>query len=132
MPSNARHPSIIILCAAAALSPTGLSAGIAMAQNDPPASAPTGQKTTQTDETTVKTFAVALAAVKDVQTTYIEKIQNAKEPDVAAMLQREAQSEMIKVVQKNGLSVEQYNLLAQQMQTDPDFRQQVERATGNP
>ncbi len=126
MPSNARHPSIIILCIAAVLS----SAGIAAAQNNPPA--PAQQKPAQADETTVKTFAVALAAVKDVQTTYIDKIQNAKEPDVAAMLQREAQSEMIKVVQEKGLSVEQYNLLAQQMQTDPDFRQQVERATANP
>jgi hypothetical protein len=129
MPSKVRFPSLIAISVAAALS----SATIASAQNNPPSrsATPAEQKTTQTDGDTVKTFAVTLAAVKDVQTSYIEKIQNAKEPDVAAMLQREAQSEMIRVVQNNGLSVEQYNLLARQMQTDPDFRQQVERATGN-
>jgi len=129
MPSNIRLSSLIAISVAAALS----SAAIAADQNNPqsPATAPAEQKTTQTDGNTVKTFAVTLAAVKEVQTSYIEKIQNAKEPDVAATLQREAQSEMIKVVQKNGLSVEQYNLLARQMQTDPDFRQQVERATAD-
>ncbi len=92
-----------------------------------PAAANPPQSVEQTDDDTVRTFAVALAAVQDVQIQYIEKIKSAREPEVATQLQREAQSEMVKAVETKGLSVNQYNSLAQQMHADPGFRQRVER-----
>jgi DNA-binding transcriptional regulator YdaS (Cro superfamily) len=93
-----------------------------------PAPAVPSQSVEKTDEGTVKTFAVALAAVQDVQIEYIEKIKATNEPTVVAQLQNEAHSKMVKVVETKGLSVNQYNGLAQQMQADPSFRQRVERA----
>lgn len=106
--------------------------GPAIAQNNnsspgAPAAAHPPQSVEQTDDDTVRTFAVALAAVQDVQIEYIEKIKSAREPEVATQLQREAQSEMVKAVETKGLSVNQYNSLAQQMHADPGFRQRVER-----
>lgn len=121
--SQSIRTTIISAVAFAALA--GFS-GLATAQSAAPA-AP-AQSAAHTDENTVQTFAVALAAVKDVQTEYIEKIKAANEPDVATRLQHEAQSEMVKAVETKGLSVNQYNSLAQQMQADPGFRQRVERA----
>jgi Spy/CpxP family protein refolding chaperone len=80
------------------------------------------------DENTVQSFAVALAEVQDIKVEYTEKIKSVKEPEVSGLLQREAQVEMVKAVQKKGFSVDQYNSLARQMQTDAEFRGRVERA----
>lgn len=110
----------------------GLSGAAAGQSTAPGTPAPpvTSQSVEKTDETTVRTFAVALAAVQDVQIEYIEKIRATNEPAVATQLQNEAQSKMIQAVETKGLSVNQYNSLAQQMQADPSFRQRVERAMG--
>lgn len=104
--------------------------GLASGQNSTrtPAPTPPSQAAEQADERTVQTFAVALAAVQDVQVEYIEKIKTANEPAVTSQLQNEARSKMIQAVQIQGFTVDQYNSLAQQMQSDPGFRQRVERA----
>lgn len=103
--------------------------GTAAGQTNPgaPATTQTPPPGEHADEVTVQSFAVALAAVEDVKTEYTQKIREAREPEVATRLQREAQSEMIKAVETKGLTVNQYNLLAQQMQVDLAFRQRVER-----
>lgn len=93
-----------------------------------PAPADSSPSVSTTDDHTVQTFAVALAAVQDVQVEYIEKIKATDEPSKSAQLQNEAQSKMISAVEAKGLSVNQYNSLAQQMQSDPGFRQRVESA----
>jgi hypothetical protein len=123
----------VITTTIAAIAFTALSgfSGLATAQSatpGTPAPAAPSQSADQTDENTVQTFAVALAAVKDVQIEYIEKIKAANEPEAANQLQQEAQSKMVNAVETKGLSVNQYNSLAQQMQADPGFRQRVERA----
>lgn len=112
---------------------TGFS-GLASGQNSTPgtpAPTPPSQAVGQIDERTIKTFAVALAAVQDVQIEYIEKIKATNEPAVTSQLQNEARSKMIQAVETKGFSVDQYNSLAQQMQSDPSFRQRVERAMQN-
>lgn len=103
--------------------------GTAAGQTNPgaPAATQTPSPGEQADDVTVQSFAIALAAVEDVKTEYTQKIREAREPEVATSLQREAQSEMIKAVETKGLTVNQYNILAQQMHTDLAFRQRVER-----
>jgi hypothetical protein len=80
------------------------------------------------DDETVKTFASALTAVQEIQTDYKPRIEQAREPDVANTLQREAQAEMVEAVKEEGLTVQQYNTLAQQLQANPEFRSKVQRA----
>jgi hypothetical protein len=80
------------------------------------------------DQKTVETFASALAAVQEIQAEYKARIEQAREPEVATTLQREAQTEMVEAVKEKGLSVQRYNQYAQLMQANPGFRKQVERA----
>ena len=110
---------VIALVALAGISGTAAGQSRQQAQQDPAAQQPA-------DKATVESFAVALAEVKQIQSVYTEKIQSAKEPEVANILQREAQTEMVKAVQKKWLTVNQYNRLAQKMDADPEFRVQVE------
>lgn len=113
----------------AALATLASAPGTAVSQSRPqqPAAAQQGAQQQTEDKATVETFAVALLEVKKIQSEYTEKIQVAKEPEVATLLQREAQTEMIKAVQNKGLTVNQYNNLAQKMDADPQFRGEVER-----
>lgn len=124
-------PKPLLITAIAFTATAGLS-GLAIGQSTAPpgTSAPPANSgsVSTTDEQMVKTFAVALAEVQDVQIEYIEKIKATNEPTVSAQLQSEAQSKMINAVETKGLSVNQYNSLTQKMQTDPSFKQRVERA----
>jgi hypothetical protein len=122
-PSTSRST---ILFAVAFTALTGFSE-LASGQYSSPGTPPS-QAAGQTDERTIQTFAVALAEVQDVQIEYIEKIKATNEPAVTSQLQNEARSKMVQAVETKGFSVEQYNSLAQQMQSDPSFRQKVERA----
>lgn len=126
-----KPPHIATITAIAFTALAGLP-GLALGQNTstPGTAAPpaNSRSVATTDEQTVKTFAVALAEVQDVQIEYIEKIKATNEPAVTSQLQNEARSKMIQAVETKGFSVEQYNSLAQQMQSDPSFRQKVERA----
>ena len=80
------------------------------------------------DDKTIDKFAAALDAVKEIRVEYSEKIQQAREPAVANTLQREAQTEMVRAVEQEGLDTEQYNSLAQRFQDNPQFRERVTRA----
>lgn len=121
---------VIAIIALAAL--TSIS-GTAIGQDGQPQSPAMQQETQQQrpEKATVETFVVALAEVKKIQVEYKDKIEVAKEPEVISLLQREAQAEMIKAVRKEGLTVNQYNSLAQKMAVDPEFEEQVDQAMKN-
>lgn len=125
MSRKAIYTDVIAIIALAAL--TGIS-GTAIGQ-DGQRQSPAVQEAQQQqpEKATVESFAVALAEVQKIQVEYKDKIEVAKEPEVATLLQREAQAEMVKAVQDKGLTVNQYNSLAQKMTVDPEFRGEVEQ-----
>jgi uncharacterized membrane protein YebE (DUF533 family) len=118
--------TVSVLAALALLAGTAASQGYQ--QQNAPSAAQRPQAPAKVDQETVETFAAALTAVKEIQAEYKERIEAAREPDVANTLQREAQTEMVEAVKEKGLSVNQYNTLAQQMQADAKFRTAVESA----
>ncbi len=120
---------IAIIALAALTSISGTAIGQDGQRQSPAMQQETQQQ--QPEKVKVETFALALAEVKKIQVEYKDKIEVAKEPEVVALLQREAQAEMIKAVQSEGLTVNQYNSLAQKMAVDPEFEEQVEQAMKN-
>ncbi|MEQ8517115.1 MAG: DUF4168 domain-containing protein, partial [Chromatocurvus sp.] len=66
-------------------------------------------------------FMVAMASVQDVQEEYAGQIQSASDGEKAQELRRVAQSKMISAVEDSGLSVPQYNMIAERLRTDPEL-----------
>jgi len=76
-------------------------------------------------------FAEAFLAVQEIQTEISEELQAATDESEAQDLQRQAQEEMVSAVEDSGLSVEEYNQIAQLMNSDPEIRDGImERING--
>ena len=70
-------------------------------------------------------FAAATVQIQDIQTTMLNEAEGAT-PEEATRLQAEAQAAMIGAVEEEGLTVEQYNTIAQLVRTDPDIAETVD------
>lgn len=70
-------------------------------------------------------FMVAMASVQDVQEEYAGQIQSTSDGEKAQELRQEAQSKMISAVEDSGLSVPQYNMIAERMRTDPELAERA-------
>jgi hypothetical protein len=64
-------------------------------------------------------FVEAASEVQTVQQEYAAEIQSTQQADEAQALRQEAQEKMVAAVEGAGLSVSEYNLIAQRLQQDP-------------
>lgn len=70
-------------------------------------------------------FMVAMASVQDVQEEYAGQIQSTSDGEKAQELRQEAQNKMISAVEDSGLTVPQYNMIAERMRTDPELAERA-------
>jgi len=79
----------------------------------------------EVDDETLDKFADAFVEVQTIQTSASQEMEQATDPTQAQEIQQRAQEEMVQAVIDTGLSVEEYNQIAQQMNTDADLREDV-------
>jgi len=79
----------------------------------------------EVDEATIDKFADAMGKVQVIQQSVSQQLQAVENDDQARELQLQAQDEMIAAVKETGLTVEEYNNLAERAQQNPQLRQQV-------
>lgn len=79
----------------------------------------------EVNEATLSKFVEAMAEVQAIQEEFSQQLQGIEDNNRARQLQMKAQEEMISEVKESGLSVDEYNVLAQKMEQDARFRQQV-------
>ncbi len=111
---------------------TGAALGTAGAQ-DAPAPAPTPQMEAPTqaapamDDGKLKSFAVAFLEVTKVTESYKPQIEAASgNAEDQQRLQQEAGEKMVEAVNSaEGISVDEYNMIIQAAQTDPDLAQKI-------
>lgn len=86
------------------------------------------QQTQQVDisDSQLETYVQASSKVDEVRNEYQQKMSNAESAEQAQELQQEALQQMASVVESAGLSVDEYNLIANQLQTNTDLRQRYE------
>lgn len=77
------------------------------------------------DETLVQ-FVEALEEVGELSVAYSEEIAEAATPEAAQELQMEAQDRMVAAVEATGLTVQDYNMIAQAMSQNPELMERVE------
>lgn len=74
----------------------------------------------------LETFLEARADVLDIQQEYSNRLQSAEDDQEVADLQSEAREKMAAAVEDAGLSVEEFNRIAQAAQNDPDVAAELE------
>lgn len=72
-------------------------------------------------------FADAASSVREVREEYSAEIQSTQDEEKAQALRSEAQQKMVVAVQEAGLSVSDYNMIAQRLQTDGELMQRLEQ-----
>jgi len=76
---------------------------------------------------TKEKFIAAYSEISVVQQEYSKKLQNIEDKSKARELQQKAQTEMVGIIEDNGLSIKQYNQIVKQMRNNPELRKEVEQ-----
>lgn len=104
-------------------------AGIAHAES-PAGQAPPSQPATDVSDEQLNQFVEAATEVQTVQQEYAAEIQSTSDAEQAQTLRAEAQEKMVEAVESSGLSVSEYNLIAQQLQQDPSLANRLNEMQG--
>lgn len=78
------------------------------------------------DDQTKEKFVGAYVEIKDVQQKYTKKLEDVSNEDKARELQKEAQAEMVEIVESNDMSVNEYNEVVGAISSDPELRMEIE------
>lgn len=82
---------------------------------------------TELDQGTKQKFVNAYVEIKDIQTKYSKKLENVSDEGKAQELQKQAQSEMVKIVKSNDMTVQEYNEIVNAISSDPELRMEIEK-----
>lgn len=88
--------------------------------------APAAQQQMDVSNDQLQTYAEAEQKVQEIRDDFQQQMPNAESPEEAQTLQQEAQQEMVSAVEDAGLTVEEYNQIASQMQSNPELRERME------
>ena len=118
----------------------GASLSLAGAQDaapQPPAETQAPAAGAQTDDTKLKSFAVAFIEVAKVSQSYQPQISAAGTPEDQQRLRKEAGEKMVEAVDEaDGITLDEYNTIIQAAQTDPELARRINghlaEATGAP
>lgn len=83
------------------------------------------QQSTEFSEAQLETFVDAREQVIQISRKWQDRLNNAESQDELAEAQNAAQEEMVNAVRDQGLSVEDYNLIAEAAQQDPELMDQL-------
>jgi hypothetical protein len=92
---------------------------------DPAAEPGAAQSGAMVPEHKIDQFAEAYVAVEGIQTQAAQQIDSAADQEAANAVKVNAESEMIKAVERSGLKVEEFNEIVQAMTADEQLRSRV-------
>jgi len=85
-----------------------------------------GQARQPVSDQQLQQFVTAMENVREVQQEYSQAIQETGNMEEAQTLRADAQEEMRGAVEDTGLSVADYNMISQRLQSDPNLAQRLE------
>ena len=94
------------------------------AQPQAPQAAPAMQASDISDKKLEK-FADSLGEIMEIRQDFTAKLEKTGDPAEAQQLQQQANDKMMKTVEQNDLSIEEYNAINQAVQSDPKLRDKV-------
>lgn len=124
MRNSTTNPVLALLAAAGLL----FAAGTVTAQGQAPTQAPAQAPAIEVSDQDVENFADAYVAVQTINQQYTEKLQNVEEAEKATALQQEARDKMAGAVKEAGLTISDYQEIAQAAGQDEELRADIEQA----
>lgn len=73
----------------------------------------------------LKSFAVAVLEVQRINDAYVQRLSTAATPEEQQQLRRSASQEMVRAVEKEGMSVDKYKEIMSHAQTNPAVAERV-------
>lgn len=107
----------------------GLFAGSAMAQSQgQQGQQPPNQASAEdVSDADLEQYVDAESEIQSIRQEYVETINNAESQEEAQSLQVEAQEKMVSAVEGAGLSIEEYNQIANALQSNEELRKKAEQ-----
>lgn len=102
----------------------------ASAENQTPPPAPSAQQSQPSVNVTdseLRNFVTASQAIDSIRQKAVEKINGDVDEETARIIQQQASEDMVKAVEKTGLSADSYNQIASAIQSDENLRQRVNK-----
>lgn len=126
---------------AIALAASLLPATYAFAQTEAPAPAPEEGMQMQQEpapgghdfsDEELQSFAMAAMEVQTITEQYLPQLQETDDPEQQQQLRAEANEQITQAIESHGVSPEQYNAVAQQVQQDPALAQEISQYMQQP
>lgn len=114
------------LTASALLSALLLATAPVHAQSDAQTPPPAAQPAANIDDAQLEKFAAALDDIAKIQEDAMARLSQVEDQQKAQAIQQEANENMVDAVNDSGLSVEDYNLIANQLQTNPELQERLQ------
>lgn len=73
----------------------------------------------------LKSFAVAALQVQRINDVYLPKLKSAGTPEEQKQVEKTATAEMVKAVEKEGMSVDKYKQIMNHAQSNPEIAERV-------
>lgn len=89
------------------------------------------QKAEDFSKKELKNFVKLQEKIGKVREEYVSQIESAENEEKARKLQQEAQSEMVKVIEEQGMSVEEYNAIAVAYNSNPEVQEKVDNLSSD-
>lgn len=83
------------------------------------------QQSADLSDEKIEAFVDARESVVEISRQWEDRLNNADTQEEINSLQQQAQEEMVAAVRDEGLTVEEYNMIVDAMQTDPDLQERV-------
>ena len=88
--------------------------------------APEQQQNADFSDKELQNFVELQDKIGDVREDYVSQIESAESEDKARELQQKAQTEMVEVIEDQGMSVEEYNAIAVAYNSNPEIQERVD------
>ena len=73
----------------------------------------------------LNSFADAYVEIMEIQQTYGAQLEGTEPPDEAQRIQEEANQKMLTAIEEQGLDLQEYTLIVNAVDSDPELREQV-------
>ena len=88
--------------------------------------APEKQQNADFSDEELQNFVELQDKIGDVREDYVSQIESAESEDKARELQQKAQTEMVEVIEDEGMTVEEYNAIAVAYNSNPEIQERVD------